>query len=628
MGDSINVDFSPLLKQQDPIGAYVGGLQTGRALGKQNALLSAMQNYDPANSGPTIQALIKSGNVDQAGALSQIQYQQQQRALLGAGLNAFLGGGAGAPAAPATAAAPAAALPTPGDATPAAAPSLPHPSQLNPDQQAHALQTADTFDQLGLQLSQLPYEQRKAALAQETPALVARGLPADQIANFDPTDENIAAVHGQIAQLRSQIAGAGAPDQGVAPAAAQVVAAPGGAPTAPTPGSASPASAIDLRNPNIVRGLEMMQLGGGDIAPLVSLATATTPKVDARRPGSFGYDQYGNITGPRTADGRIMGTPNPDGTVAVFDPKTGGFSVEAAPGGVQAQTDIAQGKGVGEGAARLQFAGPIARATAGGTAAGEAPYKEVEISNPDGSTTKGTLSVVDGKSIFTPIGAGQGTAPGAGTSQPTGEAQYAKDDAAAFSKTIATEADPQTIMGYQRSAATAQQAVNAAMAINPNEFTPKVKQVADVLNGLGLDSSKANDLNYYASIIPQVTRTTFKTFPRLEKEFETVKAAIPGLKTPRDAAALTFASIAATNNQNAAFANFATNYTGPHSQDALNKAWAASPQAHTSIFADPVFKTLTMDGKPAVYINQTPHNGHVYGVFRPGTPNAQTFLVQ
>lgn len=45
-------------------------------------------------------------------------------------------------------------------------------------------------------LGRLPYEQRRGALAAATPRLVELGLSADEIANFDPTDANLAAIAG------------------------------------------------------------------------------------------------------------------------------------------------------------------------------------------------------------------------------------------------------------------------------------------------------------------------------------------------------------------------------------------------------------------------------------------------
>jgi hypothetical protein len=46
-------------------------------------------------------------------------------------------------------------------------------------------------------LERLPYEQRRAAMAQMAPMLVERGIPAEMIERFDPTDANLMAVRNQ-----------------------------------------------------------------------------------------------------------------------------------------------------------------------------------------------------------------------------------------------------------------------------------------------------------------------------------------------------------------------------------------------------------------------------------------------
>lgn len=607
----------------DPVSAYVGGLKTGTDLAQQAKARQAFQGYDPENPLPTVNALLQVGAVPEATAVSNIAYQTQQRKLLAMGMNGLINPSGALPAAPAatpvSGSSPAAA-PAPGAPSAPQAAAQPDPASLTPDQKAHAMQTADTFDQIGVQLAGLPYEQRKAALAAETPALVARGLPADQISSFDPTDDNIAMVHQQVAQLRGQLS---APAAGSAPVV-QVPGAPGEAQGAPAaaPAQSAPAGgpALDLRNPNTQRSLEAMALGGGNIDPLVALGTATMPKYDATRSGLV-YDER---TGKFTNSG-----PNEQGIAYDIDPNTGDvIGAHNVPGYVEASATQVGTKAAAEAAGKLPYVGATSRAEAGGEGAGKAPFEMVHVKMPADATHPGGYEADMTLAQFKAMGGGAAPGAGAGSSAGPGAEAFAKTDADAYSKTLATVGDPTTMIGYQNKAQVAQQAVNAAMAINPNAWTPGSKAVANALNVVGLDSKKANDLSYYSSLIPQVTRGSFATFPRLEKEFELVKDAIPSLKTPRDAAALTFASIAATNNRNAAYSRFATQYDGPPSQRALNKAWLANPQSQTSLFADPVFKNLTIDGKPAVYVNPTPApNGHVYGVFRPGSANAQTFLV-
>lgn len=633
------INWGLLQQPTSPVAAYVGGLQTGKQLGQQQHVLDALKTYDPTNPTPTVNSLLQVGAIPEASGIAQVGFQNQQRQILSQGMNALLQ--SQQPPQPAAPQAPP-AQPAPTQAAPT------DPSQLNPDQQAHALQTADLFDQVGIQLSQMPYEQRKAALAAATPSLVARGISADQIAGFDPTDQNLAAAHEQIAQLRGQIGGNGQPMQtttdtspapvadpsgaGAVPVVAPAAAAPQVAATGPGAPqvAASPAPAggpaINLRDPATVHAIEMMSMGGANVDPLIALGNANLPKYSATRSGIVFDENTGKF---------VRGGPNEQGIAYDVDGSGNVSAAHNVPGYVDASAVQAATKAAAEAAGKLPYAGPTAQAESGGHAAGEAPYEVQEIHNSDGTTSKGVLSVVNGKTVWTPLqpsaaasAAGAGSGGNFNTSITPNAKSFQEKDADAFSHTVSTVGDPSTMIGYQNKAATATQAVNNAMALDPNAGTPFQAKLANILNIAHLDGKQANNLSYYASLIPQVTRGSFATFPRLEKEFELVKDAIPSMATPRDAAALTFATIAAVNNRNAAYSKFVAGYKGDTSQRALNQAWLASPQSQTSLFADPVFKNLTMGGKPAVYVNPTPApNGHTYGVFRPGTPQAQTFLV-
>jgi hypothetical protein len=52
------------------------------------------------------------------------------------------------------------------------------------------------FSGVAVSIGHLPYDQRKAALQTMKPFLTSVGIPSDQIDNFDPTDQNLAAIHG------------------------------------------------------------------------------------------------------------------------------------------------------------------------------------------------------------------------------------------------------------------------------------------------------------------------------------------------------------------------------------------------------------------------------------------------
>lgn len=670
------VDFSLLGQTPDVVGTLTKGFAAGQALAREQVVRNAFAKLgtDPAGAQAD---LLRVGAIPEATALSNLQYQQVQRSLLSAayarlGLgttvpNAITGAmPAAAPAADptmdATAAPGIVAHAPPGQpgADGSAPQELPHPTEFTPDQAAHALQLTHAFDALGMEVSGLPYEARKARILAEKPQLLAQGIPEQQIDTFDPTDANIATLHNDMAQMR-----------GMLPPTASVTAgqmgqgAPAPAPAAPgQPAPAAPANGggFNLMDPNTQQGLQALSIADPQAAgPLISLGTATMPKFEGGRPGAPIIDGHtGKITRySANAEGiqyDVDGNGNVTGSHVVpgFNDANAAFQRSAAAAKAEGEGagqlshagPIARAKASGEAAGKLPYAGPLAQAEAGGRGAGEAPYQLITVQmppdeqHPGGYTAQMTLDqfkTYQGSAAApaggTPAGGGAAPAAGApravlGQSGGPGAEQFAKADADAYSKTVATVADPTTINSLQNGIGSARQAVIAAQAINPNAFTPKEAKVAAMLNSVGLDSSRANDLAYYKSLIPQVTKGSFTTFPRLEKEFELVKDAIPQLSTPRDAAALTFATIAARKAKDLAYSQFASQYQGTPSQRALNQAWQASPQAKASIFADPVFRNLTMDGKPAVFINPTPHNGHTYGVFRPGTPNAQTFLVQ
>ncbi len=249
-----------------------------------------------------------------------------------------------------------------------------------------------------------------------------------------------------------------------------------------------------------------------------------------------------------------------------------------------------------------------------------------DAGHPGGYTAQMTLDQfksLNGRSL--PGGGRVGQAGG-----PAAE-QFGKEDASEFAKTVSTVGSPEAIMHEQNSRDIVLQTLHTVQGLDPNAFTANKFQAMSLLKASGLAPANAkefvNNVATYQALMPQVLRGTFSTFPRLEKEFEVVKAGMANISTPKDAASTLFATQAAIHDRNLAFANFASNWSGPPSEQAMNRAFNASPAGQRSIFADQVFQNLQIDGKPATYVNPQPHNGHVYGVFRPGTPYAQTFLV-
>lgn len=78
-------------------------------------------------------------------------------------------------------------------------------SRLSPPQQQAAAGRAEILAALGRGLASRPYDERRAILGYLAPRLGAFGPPA-QIAGFDPTDANLAAVVGQAEGLRALLA--------------------------------------------------------------------------------------------------------------------------------------------------------------------------------------------------------------------------------------------------------------------------------------------------------------------------------------------------------------------------------------------------------------------------------------
>lgn len=65
-----------------------------------------------------------------------------------------------------------------------------------------AAEQAEVLGGVALGLKSIPYAERGAVLAHLTPALAARGLPPEAIAEFDPSDENLDAAMAEIQAAR------------------------------------------------------------------------------------------------------------------------------------------------------------------------------------------------------------------------------------------------------------------------------------------------------------------------------------------------------------------------------------------------------------------------------------------
>lgn len=582
------IDWSLARPTPDLVTGGINAFLLGQKLGQAVQTQRAFQGYaaDPAGA---LNALVAAGNVPAAAQLSQLGYQQQQRALL-ADVGDRLRNRVQQQVQP------------------------PQPAMQPPiatdQQRQQILGVLDYFDGAAKSLRQLPYEDRRAALAQIAPDLVAHGVPQDRLAAFDPSDENLDAVDQQAARAH-QILGT-QPGQSAMQSAAPSPADAAAAPTLSVPppaavpanvGAPGTAAFLNPRDPNDAALLGELTLANPQMGSgLLEVAKAGMPQISSGRPGGVLYDQN---------TGQIIGAA----------PNAEGIQLEAQNGRIVAAHEVP-----GYREAQAGNAGAIAGAKEGAQQQAQAAHRivEVTINGVVHQMLQSDLEALRRSGVLGQLGIGVGLSPGA--------EQFQKDDASAFSKEVEAHG-PSAIMSSQNARTVTEQALHLAQVINPNAWTANLGKVASVVNaatGGKIGAKEANDVATYTGLLPQVARGTFTTFPRLEKEFEIVLKGTAGVNTPQDAAKMLLATQAAVQGRNLAYAQWLANdYQGPPSKKAMNTAFANSPVGRQSLFADPVWRNLTIAGKPAVLIGDHPlQDGHVYGVFRPGTPYAQTFMVQ
>lgn len=249
--------------------------------------------------------------------------------------------------------------------------------------------------------------------------------------------------------------------------------------------------------------------------------------------------------------------------------------------------------------------------------------------NGDGSTTPTMGSDMFG------AGGGSGGASGGGGAGRTlnpGEAEAQKVDYTNGAQTIAGAGDAKI-----KAANTSQQyvqAFNDASALDTNNLSNFKLGTAKILRSIGIQNP---DLENFTNTAEGYRMLTTQMVLPLAKELgsnpsnrdaKIIQDAMPGLKTPRQTAMVTFASQAALQNKEAARQEFFANYSGPQSKASMQRAWSDSEAAKRSVFQDPIFQRLQIEGKPAVTIFPQPYkDGKRYGIFRPGTPFEQIFEV-
>lgn len=177
-----------LLQPTNALGSYVSAFEAGRQRGKEKGVESALSRYaaDPQGAaaelmkydpqlGMTMQADAKRKADEERRRGYGAQFAADPRAAIGAATQA-------------------------GDFDVAQA-----FSQMTKEQQAKALEHQQTLAAIGGKLVKMPYDQRVAAMQQLGPALVARGFGQEEIAGFDPTDENLQALMTSLAEFEAKV---------------------------------------------------------------------------------------------------------------------------------------------------------------------------------------------------------------------------------------------------------------------------------------------------------------------------------------------------------------------------------------------------------------------------------------
>lgn len=181
----------------------------------------------------------------------------------------------------------------------------------------------------------------------------------------------------------------------------------------------------------------------------------------------------------------------------------------------------------------------------------------------------------------------------------------------------------------------------AYVAAHPNDMNPMTPHLiaganylrslpAPVLKAVGVDpanvNAAANDAGVYQRLSSQNLLSFSKTnLPSryTEREMAVAGKVIPQLSTAPDAASFHWGLQAAMADKTLAKAQFAANYTGPHTQQAIEQAWQNSPDGQSSLFQDPTWSGVQIGGKPAV--TQFQYKGQTYGIVGAGTKQPTTF---
>lgn len=574
MGDSIGIDWNAgnaLYNQTAGIApASYAGAEEGYKLGQQRATVHALQGVnlnDPQSVDAGIGNLVRANAGEQANALQNLSFTRMLRQQIPELMQSLTGQQDQSSAAPAAA-----------SGQPSADP-------------AHVIDTWTTAKQAADSLAALPEDQRPAAFAKVKADMLARGIPE---AAIDSAGQHLTGDGPQ--QLSDYYGGL------IAHAQHGMSGGEGEAPQVPAAHPSSTWYQNAVENPRIPLAVGMLKSAGMDLSPYLDTAKSLA------MPGI-----------QKAADIAAAG-PIAQATA------TANKGVEIAGAGPLAAIDVQ--KAVATKAGTLPY--EIAQRKAEADIAAAHDTIEIPEIGTDGQPTGRTnmyrkdaalKAAAGGK----PIGA-----------KPSPNEQAGRDaDAHLFMTNYASDANQHAIQSDLTARDTAVAAAKMAQSpdINPSNLTDWAARNANALSAFGIDKKQANNLATYKNLVDQNLKNGISVFPRNEVEFHAIANGVANAKMPGDAAALALTETAALRDASAQYKQFRISYAADHptafSERAFQTAWSQQPQANQSIFASPVFQGLKFNGKPAVAIMQQPYtDGHVYGVFMPGTPQKTVFKVR
>ena len=643
MGDTISP--SPVLAEglQNPsaLAAVTAGLQQGQQFGAANALKGVDFN-DPSSVDNAISGLVRHGAIDQANALGQLNFVQPIRSnpdkAFGKIAKAISGQSSDTPT-PATSSA------LPPD-QPQQAPAQPQPATApayTPTPQLEGYQAASKAIDY---LSQFPASERSKIWNTGVRQTFAQkfGVPEERLDAIDnvlklPDEQG----SDSALQVMKHIFDTAAHEHAIATGHPEAAAAgyappPQGASTAPPQANVQPPSA-----------------GGGGVAPS---SPPTNPPAQAAAPaapvnGPGGQGNWGR---------RLL--ESPDALMQISKLKMAGLDLSnvqsaanelAAPGIAQEaaapyeQKVVPAGNGAttqlpGDVAEAMQHLPPSlqrivldqylkeglgtqtteqqAAATARGT--GTQELTSIPITNP---TTHEQKTYLAPRTSYIQDQAAGKLAPGVGETPTDMQAAANKADVDLMTGTRGNITN-KTMEDHRRAIANATTGLTLLNStdVNPNDLTPLAKRFAGGLNALGISAKDANNLALYQQAANTALIGHAHDFGgrNTDKDLAIEQSVVPSLTTPRDAAAFAFATQAAIANRALQWETFVTEHPQVTSHNQLLAMYNNGPNA-ASIYADPAFQKLTINGHKAVQIiPQVQKDGHVYGIFN-GT---ERFLVK